>query len=344
MANRQYHRQETVRRIVEDLVARQGSFTNRDIVARTGTTRQAVHRHLQQLVREGALLVEGRGPGTRYRPAVSAAPPAAFDRRYPTAGLREDEVWREAARSIPPLAGPEATDAAPIVAYAFTEMVNNAIDHSGAPEVSVRVGQVADRVWFEVRDAGVGAFQNVRAALALPDHLAALQEITKGKVSTQPERHSGEGIFFTSKMADRFELEANGLVWLVDNLRADQAIANAPAHPGTTVRFEVRRDKRERPEEVFARYTHDFEFDTTRTIVRLFQYGVRFVSRSEAKRLLERLDRFRHVILDFAGVEAVGQGFADEVFRVWARAHPEIRLVAENMAPPVAFMVERARR
>jgi uncharacterized protein (DUF1330 family) len=130
---------------------------------------------------------------------------------------------------------------------------------------------------------------------------------------------------------------------MVDNRRGDYAVASAPPAPGTRVRFEVPLDLRDSPEDVFARYTHDFEFDTTRTVVKLFAYGVRFVSRSEAKRLLEGLDRFRHVIVDFAGVEAVGQGFADEVFRVWARAHPEIRIDAENMAPPVAFMIDRAR-
>ncbi|HEX4404491.1 MAG TPA: STAS-like domain-containing protein [Polyangia bacterium] len=78
--------------------------------------------------------------------------------------------------------------------------------------------------------------------------------------------------------------------------------------------------------------------------MKLFEHGVRFVSRSEAKRLLLGLERFREVILDFAGVEGVGQGFADEIFRVWAKGHGDTRLRAENMTVPVTFMVERARR
>ena len=36
------------------------------------------------------------------------------------------------------------------------------------------------------------------------------------------------------------------------------------------------------------------------------------VARSQAKRLLERFDRFEEVVLDFDGVRQVGQGFADE--------------------------------
>ncbi len=68
------------------------------------------------------------------------------------------------------------------------------------------------------------------------------------------------------------------------------------------------------------------------------------MSRSEAKRLIHGLERFREVVLDFSGVDAVGQGFADEVFRVWAGAHPEVLLDPTNMNEAVAFMVERARR
>ncbi len=35
-----------------------------------------------------------------------------------------------------------------------------------------------------------------------------------------------------------------------------------------------------------------------------------------------RFERFQTVVLDFTGVEEIGQDFADEVFRVFQRAHP----------------------
>jgi hypothetical protein len=60
-----------------------------------------------------------------------------------------------------------------------------------------------------------------------------------------------------------------------------------------------------------------------------------------AKRLLANLERFREVILDFRGVEGVGQGFVDEVFRVWARDHPEVKLIPVEMNEAVEFMVRR---
>ncbi len=58
--------------------------------------------------------------------------------------------------------------------------------------------------------------------------------------------------------------------------------------------------------------------------------------------MLHGLEKFSVVTLDFAGVQGVGQGFADEVFRVWARAHPETELQPINMIAPVEMMVRRA--
>jgi hypothetical protein len=113
---------------------------------------------------------------------------------------------------------------------------------------------------------------------------------------------------------------------------------------GTIVRAEIDSDNANDLTSVFAEYTRDLEFSRTRTIVRLFSIGTEFVSRSQAKRLVHGLEKFREVVLDFEGVDLVGQGFADEVFRVWAPQHPEVLLVPTAMSEPIAFMIERAIR
>jgi hypothetical protein len=64
-----------------------------------------------------------------------------------------------------------------------------------------------------------------------------------------------------------------------------------------------------------------------------------YVSRSEAKRLLARLDTFREVVLDFQGVRSIGQGFADEVFRVFAASHPHIALKRMNLDPALEAVI-----
>ncbi|MEJ2189268.1 MAG: STAS-like domain-containing protein, partial [Acidobacteriota bacterium] len=144
---------------------------------------------------------------------------------------------------------------------------------------------------------------------------------------------------------NRFELASGSLRWVVDNRRDDMAVgAIEPPLEGTSARVEVDPDDARDLGEVFARFTEDFEFSRTRAVVRLFAIGTEFVSRSEAKRLLRGLERFREVVLDFGGVQLVGQAFADEVFRVWSREHPGVRLIPTAMSEPIAFMVERALR
>jgi anti-sigma regulatory factor (Ser/Thr protein kinase) len=327
-----------VREIVDGLLAGAAAFASGDLVAASKITRQAAHRHLDAFVRGKILVREGAGRGARYRAGPAASPRL----RYRRPGLSEDDVWKQSEERVARLRElPE--NANRILHYALTEIVNNAIDHSSARSVEVRFPPSARTFAFEVVDDGVGIFDHVRKKLKLPDRLAALQELSKGKVTTAPAKHSGEGLFFVSKIADYFEVVSGGLAWKIDSARGDSSVAAVPPARGTRVRFEVRPGKKTTLSDVFSEYTENLEFSKTRIVVRLFAVGVRFVSRSEAKRLLAGLERFREIVLDFAGVAEVGQGFADEVFRVWASSHRSIRLVPVNMAPTVRFMVLRAR-
>ena len=323
-------------RTIRELLVRQGSFSVGQLSAATGLSRQALHRHLTRWLAGGDLVREGAGRGTHYRSPEAGR----FERAYTRAGLDEAAVWEDVVDWLE-AQEPLSAQAEGALHHVLTEIVNNAIDHSGAAVVRVRCERAPDRVRLEIRDEGIGAFENLRTNLELEDHFDALIELSKGKVTTMPEAHTGEGIFFSSRMVALFVLGANGLRWIVDNEAGDHAVLAAVTGPGTGVEIELDPSSQLDPNAVFARYTHDFEFDTTSCVIRLLDYGVRFISRSEAKRLVRGLERFREVRLDFTGVEGVGQGFVDEVFRVWARRHPDVRLVPFAMNDVVAFMVRR---
>jgi len=226
--------------------------------------------------------------------------------------------------------------------YAFTEMLNNAIDHSGAAAATVSWWMSPDAWTFMIFDDGVGVFPNIQRGLGLEDIFSAIQELTKGRTTTAPDHHTGEGIFFTSKAVDFFSLASAGLEWIVDNLRDDQAVGVSPVTKGTRVVCEIDPDSERELRDVFGRFTDDdFDFSKSRTVVRLFGLGVRFVSRSEAKRLLHGLERFKEVEVDFTGVQEVGQGFVDELVRVWPSQHPETVIKPTGMNEAVEFMVRR---
>ena len=62
---------------------------------------------------------------------------------------------------------------------------------------------------------------------------------------------------------------------------------------------------------------------------------------SANQRVAQRFERFKEVVLDFDGVPEIGQAFADELFRVFAGGHPDVRLKPINTSEAVAQMVRR---
>jgi hypothetical protein len=204
-----------------------------------------------------------------------------------------------------------------------------------------------DVVRVAIEDDGIGAFERIASGFGLDGPFEAVVELTKGKRTTDPARHAGEGIFFTSRAVDWFRLQANGVAWIVDNVRDDHALGVSSVTSGTRVEFDISATTERDLIEVFRRFTvevdGDLEFARTRPRVLLAQHGTSFVSRSEAKRVLAGLERFSLVELDFGGVEAVGQGFIDEVLRVWPEHHPATRVEPVNMNAAVAFMARRMR-
>lgn len=80
--------------------------------------------------------------------------------------------------------------------------------------------------------------------------------------------------------------------------------------------------------------------DGHRAGTRLAQAGG--VSRQVANAHLQALVRDGRVDLDCAGIAEIGQAFADEMFGVFAQAHPEICITPLNTTPAVAQMIQRA--
>jgi excisionase family DNA binding protein len=287
------------------------------------------HRRFQ---REDVLALLHRSSS---RPRAGASAP----HRYPIPGPDEHAIWLDLAPSLE-LADP----ALGIAQYVVTEMVNNAIDHSNGTCVSTaHERDERGRIVVAITDDGDGIFQHLADGLHLDDIRNALAELTKGKQTTDPQRHTGEGIFFSSKSVDEFTLEANGYRLIFDTVRHDVAFGESTVREGTTVTVTLDPATTLTLAELFGRFTTDFEFNRTRPRIKLYEFGVRFISRSEAKRLTVGLEKFSEVELDFARVEDIGQGFADELFRVWATDHPSTALLPIGMNSAVEFMVNRVR-
>jgi tetratricopeptide (TPR) repeat protein/anti-sigma regulatory factor (Ser/Thr protein kinase) len=267
----------------------------------------------------------------------------------------ESRVWID---RVAPLLDGVSENVVDICSYGFTEMLNNAVDHSGGTTVAVRIVRTAADIELRIADDGVGIFHKIATELHLDDERHAVLELSKGKLTTAATMHSGEGIFFTSRMFDRFSL-ASGDVSLV--CRADERWtlthgapdARPPAsrgrdgRPGTVVDLRIALASARSQKEVYDRFSaplaEDYGFIRTQVPVALTRHAEeKLVSRSQAKRLVARFDRFKEVVLDFTDVQTVGQAFADEVFRVFAGMHPDIHLTWTGAVPDVERMIRRA--
>ena len=326
-----------LRRSILDAIAHDGGNVAARLAAQHGVSRQSASAWLAKLRQEGVITSSGVGRGVRYQLAVLAN----VQRSYKRAGLSEDRVWRE-------LAGPQIADLSSNVRdvwhYAITEMVNNAIDHSGSAQVVVELVRDALNTTVYVADEGEGIFLKIQRALHLYDPREAILELAKGKLTTDPAHHTGEGIFFSSKVMDAFDIRSGTLHFMHDEWGAVVLLERPANAPGTLVLMRLANDSMRTLQEVFNQFAAPEEYTFARTIVpvKLAQHeGEKLVSRSQAKRLTMRFERFQTVVLDFAGVEEIGQAFADEVFRVFQQAHPATTLSPINMTSAVENVFKR---
>jgi hypothetical protein len=224
-------------------------------------------------------------------------------------------------------------------------MFNNALDHSDADMISVRIKKNAAETEMQIGDNGVGIFKKIQTALQLLDERHAVLELAKGKFTTDPKNHSGEGIFFTSRMFDEFWIVSGDVVFSHHFGEKEDWIREMDsALGGTHVFMNLHNHTSRTTTKVFDQFTTDDDYTFSKTVVpvKLAKYGDdNLISRSQAKRLLVRIELFKVVLFDFKEVPTIGQAFADEIFRVFANEHPEIELVPIHANSAVKRMIER---
>lgn len=336
-----------------EIIDRQGKATSREIMESIGVSRQYVNSVISELVAEGKVFKVG---GTRKAFYVSKSfmdthpemVPVIFRKRYKNTSLEEHRVFMEIEDKLPRFKElPENIRS--IFTFAFSEMLNNAIEHSTSKIISVEVILRDKLLSFVVNDAGIGVFRNIMKKKSLQSEIEAIQDLLKGKTTTMPRTHSGEGIFFTSKTADSFVLDSFGHILSIDNTTYDVfARTSSAIKRGTRIIFKINIDSERHLNDVFKKYTNigndsDYGFDKTEIRVKLFISGGVHISRSQARRILEGLEKFKVILLDYKDVPLVGQAFVDEIYRVFRNKHPDIVIQEENMSEGVKFMVERAK-
>jgi anti-sigma regulatory factor (Ser/Thr protein kinase)/predicted transcriptional regulator len=308
------------------------------ITQRFGISRQTVCKYLSELIANNDVSATGTKRNAQYSLQM-----VAHRATYQLKGLQEDYVWSE---FVKPLLSDVPDNVMRACNYGFTEILNNAIDHSEAEQVYIRVQLTRLNVRFSISEEGIGIFHKIQTALSLKDPKYAILELAKGKCTTAPDKHTGEGIFFTARIFDSFYILSQKLTFSSGRSKTDYLWDDVMPMKGTVVIMEISKDSDVQIKDVFDQFTDVDSCGFSRTHIPVRLVGVDdglLVSRSQAKRLMQRFDRFKEILLDFEGVSEIGQGFADEIFRVFKNEHPDIHLIPIKMSKEVEKMVDRVR-
>jgi STAS-like domain of unknown function (DUF4325)/Histidine kinase-like ATPase domain len=335
-----------MRTLILNTINKQRQVKTADIVGLTGLSRAYAQRFLKDLAEEGVIVLMGKANQAHYilpsKKGASNAKPLSVRRIMTNKDLAEDKVLREIKEGSAIFQG-VAGNISSIIDYSFTEMLNNAIEHSTAQKIDVVIMRTATDIRFTVADRGIGIFNNIMKKKRLGTTIEAIQDLLKGKETTAPEAHSGEGIFFTSKIADLLTIKSFEKKLVFDNAQQDIYVKDVKPVRGTRVDFVLGLRSKKKLVDLFDKYTDEsFQFSKTGVKVKLYHQDVDYVSRSQARRILTGLEKFKTIELDFKDVTTIGQAFADEVFRIWQAQHKDVKFVIKDANENAMIMIKRA--
>src|ERR1035437_5117637 len=254
-----------------EIINKKGKIKSSEIVSKVDVSRQYVNTVISELIAEKRVVKLG---GTRNAFYVSPEYvkvhpnilPSSFKKKYKNKTLEEHKILMEIEGKFSLLLN-LSENIKSIFTFAFSEMFNNAIEHSQSKNINVEVSLREDKLSFIVEDSGVGAFRNIMKKRNLHSEVEAIQDLLKGKTTTMPKSHSGEGIFFTSKAADLFILDSFGYQLTITS--EDTTIRHSPiTKRGTRVMFEINKNSNLHLNDVFKKFTNiadnsDYGFDKT---------------------------------------------------------------------------------
>lgn len=318
-------------------IAKNPSGIIKATVEQFSTSATTVQRHMNALIREGMIAKSGNTRSAKYYLQ------SEYDRLnvYTITGtLAEDQIFKEFNDIF--IRFPR--NIYDICYFGVTEMLNNAIDHSRGSKIILESKFTDPTLTITVKDDGIGVFKTICDYLQVDDMREGILHLSKGKITRDPAHHTGQGIFFTSRMFDTFTIDANAYVYTRDNHIQDWTFVQRHGTSGAEITMTINVHTQTTCRQIFSAYEgEDFSFDKTEILVHLSDFNEdNFISRSQAKRILLGLEKFSLITFNFKKIEFIGQGFVDEIFRIFKNNHPEIKMQYINASDAVRFMIERS--
>jgi len=226
-----------------------------------GISRQRVNAYLTREIKNGKIIKTGRTSSTRYY--LVDGNKLKFSLKL-SPDLAEDRVWT---KYVKPMLLKYPRNIYNVCYYGFTEILNNAIDHSNGTLVYISIEIKNDDINIEIIDNGIGIFKKIQNALNLESDRESILHLSKGKFTTDPKNHTGEGIFFTSRIFDNFSIFSGNLFYIFKNEDWFHSSERREEFgKGTLMNMHISLNSKKTAKEVMDKYT-DEEIGFTKTIV-----------------------------------------------------------------------------
>src|SRR3989344_2924171 len=151
-----------IRRLILRKLAKKKTLKASDIVRATGFSRAYINRFFQELQNEGKIVLLGKANRSRYASTKTARGAKkellSVSRILKNKNLSEDLVL-DGIKQDTGIFLDLSKNIANIIDYSFTEMLNNAIEHSRSSEIAIQMKRDKSGISFEVVDSGIGIFR-----------------------------------------------------------------------------------------------------------------------------------------------------------------------------------------
>lgn len=324
--------------LIEKIMLNEDSIVKRTIDA-FNVTKTTVYSNLRELMDKGMIIKCDSG---KYKLATNI-----LTYHYDVSEMNETHEDYICKNTIHSLISEYPDNVKRIWQYAFSEMINNVLEHSKSDSLDISIEKNISTTTVKIQDNGIGIFENIMTICGFLTYDEAEEELFKGKLTTDSSNHSGEGLFFTSRIMDKFAAIANGRVFALSNswdtMINEQELTELLNNKGSTILMCINNNSQKSLRELFDSYINDDGAFNKTTIPMSQLFDGYPVSRSQAKRLSRRFDSFNEVTLDFSNVEEIGQGFADQMFRVFCREYPNTKIVATNCNAAIQKMINHVK-
>ena len=325
---------------IQNFILENLSEHQRDIIkaaiSKFGVSRQAVLKHMNNLIREKRVVAHGKTKDRYYElePLLNYTKLVDI-----TQGFKVDPLLHtiiiSSLSSLPRNIGE-------ICEYALSVLLHNVMDHALATHLSIKLFSTRDETHVVVTDNGVGIFHHIRDGMGLDGKMISAIELAKGSQSYDTRRHAGDDLQAVMMLFDGITIDSAEISLRYEKKIDRWSLQESLQARGTKIHLEIATNSSTTCKGIFTKLFSE-EKSVVRIPVNLARTnGELLTSKDQAHKLVHNIEFSKEVEFDFTGIDVIGPTFAHEL--VWSAREKNESIDIEwiNAAETVNLLMSRA--